>query len=304
MNYTLNKVSFLIPVLFILFLLCVPQKILYALDWKSLHEQADTSNPVSAKACLKEKGDSPENLYVLALTYLNEHKDKEADELFRQLAGRDSRASEYAWGSAEVLRRNHESEKSKEILIRLIKEFPAFAPAYVSLSYIKYREMDFNQTARLASQVISLGIQNVDLSNLVRAYLLVGGAKGMIANYGGPLSKVINGTAVLPNLKKAEKLQPNNAGVLFGVGSFYFLAPPFVGGDLARAIGYLEKAIKADPLFADAYVRLGQAYSVKGDDKKYREYTHKALEIDPKNELALDAQSKKCKFMCRGLENR
>ena len=37
------------------------------------------------------------------------------------------------------------------------------------------------------------------------------------ASNGGPLSKLLNGTQVLPNLKKAEKLQPDSAAVLFGL---------------------------------------------------------------------------------------
>jgi len=127
---------------------------------------------------------------------------------------------------------------------------------------------------------------------------LRGGVKGMIAHYGGALSKVINGTAVLPNLKTAEKLQPEFSGVKFGLGSFYLLAPSLAGGDLGEAQKYLEEAVKIDPLFADAYVRLAQLYKIKGDTRRYNGYINKALEIDPKNELTLDVSSGKCKFIC------
>jgi Tfp pilus assembly protein PilF len=127
---------------------------------------------------------------------------------------------------------------------------------------------------------------------------MVSGAKGMIAHYGGPLSKLINGTAVLPNLKKAQVLQPNSAAVMFGLGSFYLLAPPLAGGNLGKAEEYLKKAITIDPFFADAYVRLGQFYKIKGDNQKYSFYLNKALEIDPQNELANDIYSGKCKFIC------
>ncbi len=120
----------------------------------------------------------------------------------------------------------------------------------------------------------------------------------MIAHYGGPLSKIINGTAVLPSLKAAEKLQPESAGVKFGLGSFYLLAPTLAGGDLERAEAYLKKAIEIDPLFVDAYVRLGQLYKIKGDSVRYNEYLNKALKIDSQNELALDIKNGKCKFIC------
>ncbi|MFH0827206.1 MAG: hypothetical protein V1923_04920 [Candidatus Omnitrophota bacterium] len=39
----------------------------------------------------------------------------------------------------------------------------------------------------------------------------------------------------MPNLKKAEKMQPDSAGVTFGLGSFYFLAPRIVGGSKQKA---------------------------------------------------------------------
>jgi len=151
---------------------------------------------------------------------------------------------------------------------------------------------------KLAHKVLDMGEKRVDLSNRVRAYLMLGGAKGMIAHYGGPFSKLINGTAVLPTLKSAQKLQPDSAGVLFGLGSFYLLAPRLAGGDIAIAEDYLQRAIKADPLFADAYVRLAQLYKAKGQMQKYSEYLAKALEIDPANEVALDTESGACKFAC------
>jgi hypothetical protein len=36
-----------------------------------------------------------------------------------------------------------------------------------------------------------------------------------------------------------------------------------------------------------------------GDDKKYQLYLKKALNIDPQNELALDIESGRCKFICK-----
>jgi len=65
---------------------------------------------------------------------------------------------------------------------------------------------------------------------------------------------------------------------------------------------YLKKAIKIDPNFADAYVRLGQLYKIKGERKLFNLYLNKALEIDPENELALDAKSGRCRYICVGGE--
>lgn len=270
----------------------------YGLDWKKLHEEADRKNLPDVLSAVQAKPNSVDDLYVLGLVYLNLHKDKEAEDAFNRVLALDSKIIEAKWGLAEVLRRQHNPDKSENILKDVMKSAPEFSPAYITLAYIRYIQMNFNEAVRLANKVLEQGRKRVDLSNYVRAYLLRGGVKGMIAHYGGALSKVINGTAVLPNLKSAEKLQPESAGVKFGLGSFYLLAPSLAGGDLEEAQIYLKKAIEVDPLFTDAYVRLAQLYKIKGDSQKYNEYIKKALEIDPKNELALDVSSGRCRFIC------
>jgi tetratricopeptide (TPR) repeat protein len=208
-----------------------------------------------------------------------------------------------AWGLAEVKRRQHDIEQSKKMLEEIIQKHPAFFPALITLAYIKYSTMEFEQAVKLGYAVIKGGEKNVDLSNYTRAHLIIAGAKGMIAYYGGPLSKLINGTGILPMLKDAQSMQPDSPGVWFGLGSFYSLAPPIVGGDIDKGIGYLQRVTQADPGFADAYVRLGQIYRIKGDNQKYEELLAKALQIDPKNELALDVQSGRCKFICTPAKN-
>ena len=97
---------------------------------------------------------------------------------------------------------------------------------------------------------------------------------------------------------KPPELQPDDPAVLFGLGSFYLLAPGIVGGNIDKAKSYLERAVSTDPFFADAYVRLAQVYKAKGDSKKFEEYLKRALEIDPQNALARYARSKTCKFIC------
>ncbi|MFA4984180.1 MAG: tetratricopeptide repeat protein [Candidatus Omnitrophota bacterium] len=269
-----------------------------AMDWKKLHEAADKTMPSDAFMRVQANPTSVKDLYILGLIYLNQHKDAQARNMFSEILKMQPDLLEARWGTAEVLRREHELKKSRKILEEIIKSEPKFSPAYISLAYIDYLEGDFEGAASLAEKVLKQGREAVDLSNYVRAYLILGGAKGMIAHYGGPLSKVINGTAVLPNLKKAQELKPNSPEVFFGMGGFYLLAPGLAGGDINLAIVYLEKAVKADPMFADAYVRLGEAYKIKGNNAKHELYLRKALEIDPKNELALDARSGRCKFIC------
>lgn len=270
----------------------------FALDWIRLHEDAENKLPGQALSSSQAKPDSIEDLYVLGLVYLNVHKDKEAKEAFEKILSLKADTFEARWGVAEVLRRQHQLAESGKILNEIIKAHPGFSPAYITLAYVKYIEMDFNGSVRLANKVIEQGKEDVDLSNYVRAYLLYSGAKGVIAHYGGLLSKLINGTAVFSNLKKAQKLQPDSAAVKYGLGSFYLLAPGFVGGDLKLAEEYLAKAVELDPLFPNAYVRLGEVYKVKGDKQGYGSYLKKALEIDPQNEIAISVRDGTCKYVC------
>lgn len=270
----------------------------YGLDWKTLHEKADRISLNDALEKVKAKPNSMEDLYVLGLGYLNLHKDQEAEVAFNKILSQDPKIIEAQWGLAEVFRRQHHYDKSEELLTQVLKERPDFSPSYITLAYIRYTQMKFQEAVALSEKVLSQDDRKVDCSNITRAYLLRGGTKGMIAHYGGALSKIINGTAVLPSLKAAQKLQPNSAGVQFGLGSFYLLAPSLAGGDKDKAEGYLKKAIEVDPLLADAYVRLGQFYKIKGDDAKHKECIARALAIDPQNELALDVSSGACKFIC------
>ncbi|MDD5432477.1 MAG: tetratricopeptide repeat protein [Candidatus Omnitrophica bacterium] len=272
----------------------------FALDWKRLHEEADSITKSQVANLLQSNPASVDSLYVLGLFYLNEHKDKEAKEAFEKVLSLQPDIIEAKWGVAEVLRRQHNIQEAQDLIGEVLKTKPDFVPAKITLAYIKYRQFDLNAAVRLSLQVIEQGRENVDLSNYTRAYLIYGGTKGMIAHYGGPISKVVNGTAVFPNLKKAQKLQPNSAAVMFGIGSFYLLAPSLAGGDLAQAEIYLKKAVEIDPNLSDAFVRLAQVYKVKGDTEKYNFYLNKALEIDPKNELALDIKEGKCRFICVG----
>lgn len=272
----------------------------YALEWKQLHEQADKTSLAEAYARLEEDPSSLDNYYLLGLVCLNLHEDREAYRSFRIILASRPQDVAAKWGVAEALRRRHDLKESRKLAKEVIKADPGFSPAYITLAYIEYIEMNFKQAVRLAEEVLEQGRDKADLSNYVRAYLIYAGAKGMLAHYGGPLSKLFNGTAVMPNLKKAQKLQPDSPAVLFGLGTFYLLAPGLAGGDPDKAEGCLKAAVKADPLFADAYVRLAQFYRLKGNDKNYDFYLSRALAVDPQNELALDIKSRKCKFICVG----
>lgn len=284
----------------IIVLLCIPIQTLYALEWKGLHEQADKITLAQALASSQSNPGSLDALYTLGLINLNLHNVKEAERIFKKMLQVSPASVEARWGIAELLRRQHRLEESYAVLQEITKEAPAFSPAFITLAYIQYTKKAYSKALTLAEKVLSQGKDAVDTSNYVRALLIVAGSKGMLAHYGGPLTKVTHGLGVLTYLKKAQSLQPDNAGVSFGFGGFYLLAPAIVGGNNNKAIEYLKKAIKTDPFFADAYVRLAQAYKVKGDKEKYAFYLKKARQIDPQNELAIDIESGTCDFICVG----
>lgn len=270
----------------------------YAMEWRLLHEKADAMTEAEALEYCAVQPSSLDRIYLLGLVYLNVHKDKQAQEQFNKMLSINPDSVEAQFGIAEVLRRLDKLDESQNILDKAISLDPNFWPAYIALAYINYTNRNFQRAMELAGKVVAQGRARVDLSNYTRGYLIVSGAKGMLANSGGPFAKIINGTQVLPNLKKAESLEPNSPPVLFGLGSFYFLAPRIAGGDIKKAQDYFERAIKADPLFADAYVRLAQVYKMQGNREKYQGCIDKALEIEPENKLAKDFLTKRCDFIC------
>ncbi len=269
-----------------------------AFDWKALHERADSLSLEQAKQGVREAPHSAENQYLLGLVALTFYHDTEAREAFEAALRLDPRIQEPRWGIAEVLRRQHRLEESEKILRELVTVLPSFSPSYITLAYLYFMRAKFTETVRWASKVLDQGKGAVDVSNYTRALFITAGARGMLAYFGGPLAKMINGTAVLPLLKDAERLQPGSAGVSFGFGSFYLLAPRIIGGDTDKAIAYLERAISQDPLFVDAYVRLAQGYKRKGNLEKYASLLSRALELDPQSEFALDVKKGTCRFIC------
>ena len=272
---------------------------LFAFDnWIELHEQADQLSSTQAFEELQKDPESLEAKYVLALTYLNEHNKDKAYPLFVEILEENPSNIAAQWGVADIVRRNHDLDQAREQLMDIITQDKTFAPAYISLSYLRFMQAEFADSLRYAILARKLGRKNIDLSNYKRAYLMEGGARGMVVHYGGPISKIINGFRVLPTLKRAEKLKPDDAEVYYGLGAFYLLAPKFLGGNLDKALDYLKKSIMADPLFVDPYVRLAQAYNLKGDKEKYDEYLGIALKLDPQNELALDIKTQTCNFLC------
>ncbi|MDP8266233.1 MAG: hypothetical protein P9M07_04730 [Candidatus Aceula meridiana] len=270
----------------------------FALEWKDLHNKADLIDLATAQEELAQNPNSIDHLYVLGLVYLNFYEIQNSKAVFEKVLELDPKSIEGRWGIAEILRREHKTDEAAGMLEKIIKENSSYSPALITLAYIRYIQKDFDGSIRLTGQVINQRRENVDEANFLRAHGLYAAAKGMIAHYGGPISKAINGAGVLKHLNIIQKLAPDSPVVNFGLGSYYMLVSVALGQNFDKAQGYLEKAIAADPLFANPYVRLAQIYKKKGDMKKYEELINKAFELDPGNELAIDINSGECFFIC------
>ncbi|MDD3375180.1 MAG: tetratricopeptide repeat protein [Candidatus Omnitrophica bacterium] len=270
-----------------------------SVDWISLHNRADQLLDQNLVDDPFSNLDQISAMYLSGLVALNNYQVDQAAELFRNILKLDPNNIAAKWGKAECLRREHDYEKAIPILEEVIKADPEFSPAYISLAYIKYIQKDFDGSIRLTGKVINQGKRGqADDKNYLRAHGLYAAAKGMIAHYGGPVSKAINGAGVLKHLSIIKEMSPNDPVVNFGLGSYYMLIPVAFGQDLEKAKEYLEKAIEADPLFPDPYVRLAQIYLKNGDQEKYDQYINKALLLDSKNEIAIDVKTRNCYFIC------
>ena len=270
----------------------------FALDWKTLHEQADTTDLRTAMQRVDHDPKSADNLYVLGLVCLDLYQTRQADQSFDRLIGLFPEIKEGLWGKAEVLRRYHRYAESEAILTRLIKEYPDYCPSYLTLAYIRFIQMRFGDSADLAFKVMRRNKRDLDLVNYSRSHLLYAGAKGMLAHRGNPVSRIVNGVVVLPALRKAQAMTPDRPEVLYGFGSYYLLAPRGLGKNIHLAKEYLERMVEADPQFPDGFVRLAQVYKITGDEKKYEKMLATALQLDPQSELGLDVKNHTCRYIC------
>jgi tetratricopeptide (TPR) repeat protein len=261
-----------------------------AMDWKDIHEKAGKTSLAEAETYQKKNPQSQEALYLLGIVLLDEYKIDEAEGVFKRMLQADPESVEARWGQAEVLRYRHKLDETQKILEDLVRTAPDYAPAYISLGYMLFDKRGYQRSIELAVRVLRMGAQKVDVTNRTRAFLIIGGAKSMLADEGGVFSKLFQGTQILGYFRKAQQLQPHSAGVLFGLGSFYALAPGIAGGDVQKGLAFLKEAIEVDPKFADAYARLAQIYSRRNEDDLAKKYLADAIRLDPLNPLTQRAE--------------
>jgi Flp pilus assembly protein TadD/Tol biopolymer transport system component len=84
--------------------------------------------------------------------------------------------------------------------------------------------------------------------------------------------------AAIPELARAQQLNPTEAGVSNSLGIALFKT-----GKAAEAVNEYEKAVRLDPEFAEAYDNLGNALAQLGKSSEAIANFEKAVELDPTN---------------------
>jgi len=133
---------------------------LSAYDWKYLHEKADQESLDAVLGLVKLNQDPVENLYLLGLAYLNSYQGLSAREAFEKILVLDNKMLGAKWGIAEAYRRKHQKGAAQKILEEVLKSDPQFPPACISLAYIKYLNMEFEDSARLAQLYKARGFKD------------------------------------------------------------------------------------------------------------------------------------------------
>jgi tetratricopeptide (TPR) repeat protein len=192
------------------------------------------------------------------------------------------------WAKAEIFRRSYKFQEAQGLLDEILSKNPDYTPALISLSYIKYRNCDFNGALKLLNPLLNKPA--LEKENLSLVYMLLGSINAKRASSGGLLSKIIYATHIKGFFEKAKSLGPDLAEVRLGLGTFYLVAPKIIGGNIGFAIQELKSAIELAPDFATPHARLAQAYKKKGDLENYNFYLQRAKELDPENEVVKEIE--------------
>lgn len=229
------------------------------------------------------KEEKKERYLSQALDLLKHRKDKEAYAIFDSILARQPDNLYALWGEAEVLRRSRQYQKSEDLLGKILDKDPNHASSLISLAYIRYKDDKLKEALRLVNQ--ALDFIDLDKENQALCYMMLGAVNSRLSERGVFLNKVIYGTRIKSYFLRAKELSPGLPEVHLGLGTYYLLAPVVSGGNLGRAIGELELAVKIAPDFATANARLAQAYKKKGNLEKYNFYIGRVEKLDPDNEV-------------------
>lgn len=237
-------------------------------------------SPMATIAALK--AEQQNTLITQAFALLKARKDADALAIFEKTLLTQPNSLDALWGKAEVLRRRRDYQQAEKLFNEILKLYPGYVPALISLSYNRYKDDELNQALKLINQ--ALKCSSLDKESQALAYMMLGSINSRRSQKGWLLGKLAYGTQIKCYFLKAEELAGDLPEVHLGLGTFYLLAPAIAGGNLGRAVQELELAVKIAPDFATANARLAQAYKKKGDLEKYNSYLRRARALDPENE--------------------
>lgn len=221
-----------------------------------------------------------------AFMQLKKRKDNDALKIFERILSKHPDNLDALWGKAEVLRRNYDLEGAKSVLENILKNNPGHIPSRISLSYLVYNDNDLELAQRIIDAVLKE--KDIDRQNQALAYIMLGMISSKRASGRWLLEKIKSGIQIRNYFLMANDLAPDLPEAHLGLGTFYLLAPPVLGGNNKKAIEELELTVTLAPEFASANIRLAQAYKKSGANEKYNFYIARAREIDPNNEFLKD----------------
>jgi tetratricopeptide (TPR) repeat protein len=239
--------------------------------------------PISKTSTENKKREEPVPSLEDALGLLKFRKDKDARIIFERILVKEPDNLDAFWGKAEVLRRSRDYSQSEVIFQEILNKNPEHIPSLISMAYIKCKDNNLGEAAKLVNRVLNAGC--LDKDNQALAYVMLGNIHSRRAIKGGLLSKIKYGTKIKSYFLKAKEISPDLPEIHLALGTFYLLAPKIIGGNLGKAIEELEYTVKIAPDFATANARLAQYHKIKGDSKEYAFYFNRAKELDPKNEV-------------------
>lgn len=203
----------------------------------------------------------PLSLIGQARELLRVRKNIEALVILDKILSAEPNNMDAIWGRAEVFRRSRQDKIAELMFKDILNSRPGYAPALISLSYIKYNNGDFKGALRLIEQTFVTSGNN--RQNQALAYMMLGLIDNITYPKTGMISGINHSLEVRGYLLKATRLAPELPEIHLNLGIFYLKTPVFAGGGPNKAIRELERTVSIAPEFSEANARLAQAYRKK-----------------------------------------
>jgi len=260
-------------------------------DWFAVHEAA--AQHIIHSGTLDDPHEEIINDPIArALFHLYYYESEIAEAMFKAILLKDPTNVTARWGIADLEKRYHNPAESEVFLRTIIDEYPAFAPAYVSLGYCLYFQDKYEEGQEIGELIVQANFP-VDTLSLSDAHLLLSACKGTLVLQ-KPLSKqMFLGPMIMIHINKALKLMPGTPAPLFTKGTSYLKAPNLFICAYDKAERYLLEAQKKRPLFASVYVRLAEVYEALEQFEQRDANLELATSIDPQNNLLLSYWAKR-----------